>query len=306
MFEVTFLGTAASRPTAERGVAGLMVFHGTERFLVDCGEGTQRQLARAQIGHRRLNRIFLTHGHLDHILGLAGLVASISEANYESQLTIYGPAEAVRLAKRLLDDIVLPEAGQAAEIAYVVLESGETVVGEAVEVHCIAVPHRDADCLAYCFEEKPRRHFDVAAAERLGVEEGPERQALTRGENVARADGTVIFPDDVLGPPRPAARLAVVGDIGDTSGLVEFTTGVDALIIEATYLSSEVEKARHYGHLTAQDAAEFAGRTGARALYLTHISNRYTGPEILAEARASYPAAVVAEDLLHIEVAHTG
>ena len=306
MFDILFLGTAASRPTAERGLASLMVFHEAERFLVDCGEGTQRQMMRAGTGFRRLNRILLTHGHLDHVLGLAGLIASLSEQEPTNQVTIYGPEAAVTLARRLLEDVVLPEASTAIDLGFVELAGGETIACDDIQVHCMAAPHRDADSLAYLFEEAPHRHFDAAAADRLGIPEGGERRRLVAGEPVILADGREILPDAVLGPPRPGTRLLVVGDVGDTGSRAEFGADVDALVIEATYLEAERDRARHYGHLTARDAARFAGQVRARALYLTHISARYRGDEILAEARETFVDAELAEDLMRVSVGGPG
>jgi len=302
MFDIMFLGTAASRPTADRGLSGLMVFHETERFLVDCGEGTQRQLIRGKVGYRKLTRVFLTHCHLDHILGLGGLAASFSEWEPLKELTIYGPPTAISLARRLLCDVVLPEAGTALDIQFVELAGGETVSCDHVQVRATAVPHREAECLAYLFEEPAHRHFNRVIAERLGVPEGPARHQLAKGEAVTLGDGTTILPDDVLGPPVAGTRLMVVGDIADPDGLLDIAADVDGLVIESTYLEADREHARHYGHLTAVDAARFATACRARALYLTHISGRYTGTEILEEARHWYANAVLAEDLMRASI----
>nr|MBC8248138.1 ribonuclease Z [Anaerolineales bacterium] len=164
------------------------------------------------------------------------------------------------------------------------------------------VTHRGPGCLGYTFREKEKRPFLVDEAEALGVPAGPERGRLVRGELVTLADGTVVHPDQVLGPPIPGAKLVFVGDAAHTNNLVEVASHADALVIEATYLSKEEELAREYGHLTAAAAATLARQARVRQLYLTHISRRYSAEAVLAEARAIFPQTVVARDLDHFRI----
>jgi ribonuclease Z len=301
MFELVFLGTSASRPTAERGLPALMVLHASERFLVDCGEGTQRQLVRAGLGFRRLGRIFLTHAHLDHVLGLAGLVASLAETPARETITIHGSAPALEVAKRLVD-AVLPETDEAVELRFDRIEVGKPIACRSLRVLPVPVVHRGGGSFGFLFEEPGHRRFDAAKAQALGIPPGTERHRLQAGETASLADGRVVRPDEVLGPPEPGLRLLVIGDTAEIDNLLPHAAGVDGLVIEATFLSRERDKARQYGHITAAEAATLAREAGVGALILSHISARYAGPEILAEARGIFPHAQLASDLARFKV----
>lgn len=302
MFEVVFLGTAASVPTAERGMPALVVQHGVRRFLVDCGEGTQRQLPKSGLGYRHLDTVLLTHGHLDHVLGLGGLAATFSEWGTIPCLAIHGGADALGEARRFLQGVVMPGAGSALAIDFIDLTPGVVIEDATLTVTAFPVEHRDTASFGFVFEARGQRHFDAARAEVLGVPPGPPRQRLTHGEAVTLGNGRRVTPDEVLGPPEPGARLVVIGDAARTDNLVAHVRGADALVIEATYCEAEAEKARAFGHITATEAARLAVQADVGALWLTHISARYRGPEIEAEARAVFPNARVAADFARTQV----
>lgn len=297
MFELVFLGTSASRPTAARGLPGLMVLHESERFLVDCGEGTQRQLILSGLGYRRLERVFLTHSHLDHTLGLGGLFAAFGEWPEARTLTVYGGAHVIDVVRALAEQVVLPETEGRLAIDFVTLTPGLEIPCRSVKVRTVPVRHRGEPCFGFLFEELEHRPFSEEKARALGIPEGPARHSLAQGEAVTLADGRRIAPDEVLGPPEPGTRLLVIGDTEEIESLVEPARGVDGLVIEATFLEHERERAREYGHITAAEAAQLAGRAHVGALYLSHISGRYQGDEILAEARRYFPNCQVANDL---------
>ena len=304
MFTLDFLGTSASVPTAERGLPAILVSHDGRRFLVDCGEGTQRQLIRAGLGFRRIDTVLLTHGHLDHVLGLGGLAATFSEWGTQHALTVYGGRDALREARRLLEGVVLPEAGRALEAHFVPLAPGPVLADEALRLTAFRVRHRETDSFGFVFEGRPRRHFDRTRAAALGLPESTLRQRLAAGEAVRLADGREIAPEAVLGPEEPGPRLAVIGDLETTEGLVEHVRGADALVIEATFAAADAERARAYAHITAAQATALAREARVGALYLTHISARYRGPELEAEARTVFPAARVVADLDRVTVTH--
>lgn len=306
MFEVIFLGSAASVPTAERGMPSMLVQHGRCRFLVDCGEGTQRQLLKSGVGYRRLDTVLLTHGHLDHVLGLGGLAATFSEWGTIERLAVYGGVDALREAKRFLGGVVMPEAGSSLTIDYVALKPGVVFEDETLELSAFPVAHRNTDSFGFVFADKPQRHFDVAKAAALGLPEGPQRHALARGRAVRLDNGRQVSPDDVLGPLRPGARLVVVGDTQETDNLHDVARAADVLVIEATYSERETGQARTFGHITAAEAARLARDAGVGALYLTHLSARYEGPELEAEARAIFPRSRVVDDFERITIAHAG
>ena len=301
MIEIVFLGTSASAPSIHRGLSAQIVLYKDYRFLVDCGEGTQRQILRSGLGFKRLNRILLTHGHLDHMLGLGGLVSTFARWEAIDHLEIYGGGWALERVHDLIYGVVLRGAKPSIQIDLIEVSPGVVLEDDTFEVVAFPVAHR-GPCLGYLFREKPRRPFLNELAEALGVPQGPERRQLVAGKPVTLSDGRVIHPDDVLGPPRQGACLVHVGDAGRTRDLEETVRGADMLVIEATYLRREADMARRFAHLTAAQAARLAQDAGVHRLVLTHISRRYREAEILDEAQAIFPETTVARDFDHFRV----
>ena len=302
MFELVFLGTSASAPSIHRGLSAQVVLYNEYRFLIDCGEGTQRQLLKSGLGFKRLDKILLTHGHLDHILGLGGLASTFSRWEAMDHVEIYAGAWALERVKDLLLGVVLRGANPSLRIDFIQLEPGVIMEDARFRLRAFPVSHRGPDCFGFTFEEKARRPFLVEKAEALGVPPGPERKRLVNGEAITLADGRVVTPDEVLGDPLPGARLVFVGDAGRTDDLVDEAHQADALVIEATYLEVEADMARKFGHLTAAQAARLAAEADVRELYLTHISRRYREAEVLAEAQAIFPNTHIARDFDRVKV----
>jgi ribonuclease Z len=305
MFELIFLGTSASAPSVHRGLSAQVVLYNEYRFLIDCGEGTQRQLLKSGLGFKRLDKILLTHGHLDHILGLGGLASTFSRWEAIDHVEIYGGAWALERVKDLLLGVVLRGTEPPMQIDFVELEPGPLMEDDKFCLSTFPVAHRGPDCFGFAFQEKAHRPFLVEKAEALDVPAGPERKKLVSGQAITLADGRTITPDQVLGEPVPGAKLVFVGDAGRTDNLVDAARDADALVIEATYLEVEADMAREFGHLTAAQAARLAAEAGVRDLYLTHISRRYREPEVLAEAQAIFPTVHVARDFDRIKIVKT-
>jgi ribonuclease Z len=303
MFEVVFLGTSASAPSIQRGLSASMVLYREYRFLIDCGEGTQRQILQSGLGFKRLNKILLTHGHLDHILGLGGLASTFSRWEAIDSMEIYGGSSTLARVKDLLLKVVLRTDKLSIKFKFVPLKPGLIFEDNTFQLSAFPVTHRGADCFGFLFEEKIRRPFLNDKAEALGVPVGPERRQLVSGQSITLADGRIIQPDDVLGPEIPGAKLVFVGDAGQTDDLLDVAHNADALIIEATYLNTEAEMAYRFGHITAAQAAQLAREANVQHLYLTHLSRRYRDQDVLDEARAIFPNTVVARDFDRIKVA---
>lgn len=300
MFALTFLGTSASVPSAERNHPALLVEAAGQRILVDCGEGTQRQLLRSRAGFRRLDRILLTHGHLDHVLGIPGLFSTLGLRQTSDIMTVHGGPGTLDIVARMLAG--LWGAGRAPiPVEFVALAEGLVIDAGEFTVDCFPVRHRDTDSFGFVFRSPARRHLLADRLAALGVPDGPLRGELAAGRPIVIA-GRTIDPEDVLGPPSGGRKLVVIGDTETTDGLSQHVAGADLLVIEATFLDRDASTARDYGHLTATEAASFAAANNVKQLVLVHMSGRYPDDEILAEAVKVHPGTRIAADFDHIVI----
>jgi ribonuclease Z len=296
LFEILFLGTSASAPSAKRGLSAQIVKHDEYRFLVDCGEGTQRQILQSGTGFKNLTNILLTHGHLDHILGLGGLLSTFLRWEAIEELNIFGGRATLDRVHTLIYDVVLRGNQPPMPLTLHEIKPGTFFEADDFSITAFPVTHRGPDCLGYIFEGKARRPFLAEKADALGVPFGPERRQLVEGNAITLSDGRRVTPDDVLGPLTKGSKLVIVGDTGRTDNLVEVARDADALVIEATYLDEEAEMAGKFSHMTARQAAELAARANVKRLILTHISRRYREKDVLKEAQVVFPNTVVARD----------
>jgi ribonuclease Z len=301
MIALTFLGTSASVPSAERNHPALLVEAAGKRILVDCGEGTQRQLLRSGAGFRRLDRILLTHGHLDHVLGIPGLFSTLGLRQSSDAMTVHAGPGTLDLVVRMLAG--LWGAGRAPiAVQFAPLTEGQVIDAGEFTVDCFPVRHRDTDSFGFAFQTPARRHLLPDRLASLGVPDGPARGELAAGRPVAIEDGRTISPEDVLGPPSGGRKLVVIGDTETTDGLSKYVVDADVLVIEATFLDRDAPTARDYGHLTAAEAAGFAAANNVKQLVLTHLSGRYQDEEILAEATRVFPNTRIAADFDRIVI----
>ena len=296
MFEVCFLGTSASAPSVERNMTSTLLIHEGERFLLDCAEGTQRQILQSGLGFKDLRRIFLTHGHLDHILGLGGIASTFGRWEAISSMEIYGGRWALDRVRDLMK-VVLRSKEVDIDIQFIEIKPGRLIEKKNLTIDAFTVLHRGAGCFGYVFQEKTKRPFLVEEAQKLGVPAGPERKRLVAGEAITLANGRVVLPEEVLGPPVSGTKFVYVGDIARIDEVVEPARNADALVMESTYLAEDSAIARKFGHITAAESATCAREANVKQLYLTHISRRYSGAAVSAQARAIFPNTIVANDL---------
>ncbi len=296
MFELFFLGTSASAPSAQRGLPAQIVIHNEHRFLVDCGEGTQRQILRSGLGFRKLTRLLVTHSHLDHILGIGGLVSTYLRWEAIDQLEIYAGKSALERIEDLLFRVVIRGAKASFPIKLIPIKDGVIIEEKDLSVKAFSVNHRGPDCFGFTFEEHGKRPFLAEKAEQLDIPHGPWRRDLVNGSSTTLPDGRVIQPEEVMGDFEVGTKLVLVGDAAETASLVEHCRLADGLVIEGTYLQPEEEMARQFSHLTARDAALLANEAGVRQLFITHISRRYRDKDVEKEAQALFPNSVVVHD----------
>jgi ribonuclease Z len=296
--DLVFLGTSGSAPTAQRAPSALLLRRGGERLLFDCGEGTQRQLLRSSVGLIELREVFVSHFHADHYLGLPGMLKTFSLRGRELPLTIYGPPglnELFGALRRIFGKLTY-------ELELVELRPGDVL--ERGDYNLVTFPVAHAvQSLGFALVEHPRPgRFDVEAADALGVPSGPERGLLQAGESVTLDDGTVVTPDEVLGSARPGRKVVLSGDTAPSATVLEAARGAEVLVHEATFLEEERDRAQETGHATALDAAEIAREAEVGLLALTHLSNRYFGPDVAREARTIFAETMVPKDFDVIDV----
>jgi ribonuclease Z len=296
--DLVFLGTSGSMPTAQRAPTAILLRRGGERLLFDCAEGTQRQLLRSEIGLVELKEIFLTHYHADHYLGLPGMLKTFALRGRETPITIYGPPGLRKLFVAL--KVIF---GQLTYPYYLEeLRPGTDLDRGDYALVTFPVEH-GLHSIGYALVEHPRPgRFDVDAANRLGVLEGPERGALQAGRAITLPDGRAVTPDMVLGPERPGRKVVLAGDTAPAASVLEAARGAEVLVHEATFCHEEEERARETAHSTALDAAALAREADVQLLALTHLSPRYLAGQVAREARAVFPETVVPKDFDIIEI----
>jgi ribonuclease Z len=296
---ITFLGTAAARPTVARNVSSLVVQREGELLMFDCGEGTQRQMMRFGTGFA-LDDVFFTHMHADHFLGVIGLLRTLGLQGREEPMRLWTPRgteDTLRQAVELgVERVTFP-------VQITGLAAGEAVERGPYAVVPFKTTHAGRS-LGYAVVEHPRLgRFDPERARHLGVPEGPLWGRLHHGADVV-VDGRTVAASEVVGPPRPGRRVVYSGDTRPVAATTRAAQDADLLIHEATFASDEAARARATGHSTARDAARIASQAGARRLVLTHFSPRYADdPRLLErEARALFPEVTSAFDGLTLEI----
>lgn len=294
MLKVILLGTSGSMPTVNRSPPSILITKDRDKILLDCGEGTQRQMMRGRTGVN-ISSIFITHWHADHFLGLPGLIHTLSFLNREDKLEVYGPRWA---GVPNLFALIRPQF----DIDFIELATGDVVKNALYTVKAVDV-HHTMNSFGYVFEERERPgKFNRKAAESLGLKPGPMYTKLQQGHSVVAGE-TVIKPEDVIGPRRSGRKIVYTGDTRPCDSIVETAKNADLLIHDSTLSDDLKEYAKEVGHSTASEAAEIAKRANVLKLVLTHISSRYTNPSpLLKSAKEIFENTILGEDLLEIDV----
>ncbi len=297
---IIFLGTGGSWPTVKRNVSSIAIKRGSEILLFDCGEGTQRQFQKSNLSYMQISKIFITHFHGDHFLGLPGLIQTMQLNDRDKPLHIYGPKGMEELTDQLL---TLGYFRPSYRIISHDLNNGDKIEFEDYSIHTLEVNH-NVPTFSYCLLEHQRPgKFNKPRAIEIGIPEGPLFSQLQRGQCITLANGKTIVPDLVLGPSRKGRMIVISGDTKPCEELIEFSKDADVLIHEATFDSELQEVAKEYGHTTAFQAAEIAKKACVDKLFLVHISPRYLDSHVLEnEARKAFLHSFVPKDFHEIEV----
>lgn len=297
---IIFLGTGGSWPTVKRNVSSIALKRGREIILFDCGEGTQRQFQKSNLSYMQISKIFLTHYHGDHFLGIPGLIQTMQLNDRDIPLHVYGPKGITSLMKSLLS---LGYFKPGYQIFVHEVNDGDTLTFDGYHIQVMAVDH-GIPAVAYMLKEDMRPgRFNKPKALELGIPEGPLFSKLQKGNSITLDDGRVITPDMVLGQPRPGRKIVISGDTRPYQPMVAFAKNADVLIHEATFDSELEDIALDYGHTTARQAAVIAKKANVGKLFLVHISPRYLDHRVLEEdAKKIFPQSFVPKDFQEVEV----
>jgi ribonuclease Z len=300
--QLVFLGTSSAVPTSDRGLSSIALMRGAELLLFDAGEGMQRNFIKAGLGINRKMKIFITHMHADHCVGLLGLLQTMSLQGREKSVYIYGEP---RLEEFLRENIRIINFRLTFDIIVRKIEKTGLVVREKdYQISCCETLH-SVPSFAYCLEEFDRPGtFNITEAKRLGIPEGELYSKLQHGQNIIYG-GKMIKSTHVVGPPRRGRKIGVSGDTRPTDKLVRFFKDCDVLVFESTYGQDKQEKAIENGHSTAAEAATIAKRAQVDKLLLTHFSARYDETSLLVkEASAIHNNVEAAEDLKVVKISY--
>jgi ribonuclease Z len=299
--EVVFLGTAGSIPTPKRSLPAVLIRRKGEQIMFDCGEGVQRQMITAGVGFHRKMKVFVTHMHGDHVLGLPGLIQTMALLDRSEKLEVYGPLGIRKFVESIRETVqfalTFPIEIREVEEAGTICEEEEYHVEAVLSNHVIPG-------LAYARVEKPRHgKFYPEKAKALGIPEGPLWSKLQHGKKVKLSNGRIVKSEEVMGPPRPGRKIVYTGDTRPFKELAKFAADADLLIHDATLDDELAERAEEDGHSTPSQAAKTAKEAKVKKLVLTHISARYRDAStLLKQAKKIFKNTIVAEDFLKIEI----
>ena len=299
MLELLFLGTGASVPSRNKATSCIAVRNGSNIILMDCGEGSQRQIMISPFSFMKIKAILITHLHGDHVFGLPGLLQTMSLSGRTEPVTVYGPKGIKACVEAFMN---ATEGETIYPLDIVEVDGGETFRISDMTVSVYPTEH-NITSVGYVVKEDDRPgKLDREKALSLGLKDGPEMSRIKNGETV-----NGVKPEDVLGPSIKGASISYTGDTKKSQSVIEASKDVSVLVHECTYMASETDLAEEHAHSTAIQAAESAKEAGAKNLILTHISNRYDDlQEVVNEAKTVFPNTYAAEDMQMFEIRSDG
>ncbi|MEK6898962.1 MAG: ribonuclease Z [Nanoarchaeota archaeon] len=292
--QITFLGTGNAMPTAQRNHPSILLDCNAEHILIDCGEGTQRQLRIAKENPCKITRILLTHLHGDHILGIPGLIKTLEMSEYQKTLKIYGPSGTKKhfeLLEKLYGNFKIKHE----------IHENRTIEEKDFKIQTLPMSH-GTPTLAYSFEIKEKRRIDKAKLKKLKIKNSPLLGELQKGKNII-IDNKKLNAKS-LTYLQPGKKVSFVLDTLPNSNIEKIAKNADLFICEATFSSKEAEIAKDHKHLTAEQAATYAKKAKAKKLILTHISQRYehTLETLKNEAHKLFKNTSISSDLQKIKI----
>ncbi|NLE05607.1 MAG: ribonuclease Z [Crenarchaeota archaeon] len=296
---LTFLGTSAAVPTNERSLPAVLLSFGNEQFLFDCGEGVQRQIIKAKTGLHKPIKIFITHLHGDHVLGLPGLLQTMALLDRQRSVDVYGPVGVAKYFSCLRETL---QFNLTFQVNIFEIQKPGIICDEKQYFFEAQNNNHTVNGFSYAFIEKPRPgRFDTKKAIEFGVPQGPAWSQLHNGQDYTLPNGKIVKSNDVTGPKRKGRKIVYSGDTKPSEAFIELASQSDIIIHEATFDDDLIEKANLDGHSTPSQAALQAKKAKAKQLILTHISARYTDDSsLLTQAQKIFPNTQVAKDFLVI------
>lgn len=295
--EILFLGTSSMVPTKERNQSGVLISYKNEGILVDCGEGMQRQLKIAGISLTRITKVLISHWHGDHVLGLPGLIQSMSASNYDKTLRIYGPFGTRKFVKKMFEAFVFDKR---ADIEVNEARKGRFFENADFILKSMPLKH-NVETLGYSLLEKDRRKINLKFTKKMNVPEGPLLGKLQGGRSIVWK-GKKIDVDKATYKIK-GKKVTIISDTAPCKGADILAKDSDLLICESTYSSELENKSREYNHMTSKQAAELANRSNTKKLILTHFSARYKDANNLEkDARGYFGNVLCARDFMKIDL----
>jgi len=297
--KLVFLGTSAAQPTEKRGLSCICLEKEGEILMFDAGEAAQIAYMKSGLGWNKKMKLFVTHLHGDHCVGILGLLQTMSMQNRTESLEIFGPKG---IDEFLAANIKVLNFGLPFSILINIINEGKIFENKKYTIHTAKANH-SITAFSYLFDEKDKPgRFNVAEAKELGIPEGELWNKLQNGEEIEH-NGKKIKPEQVLGEKRPGKKIGISGDTMPTKKLEEFFQGCDYLVFDSTFIEKEKERALDTCHSTAKQAAELGKNAKVKNLILTHFSARYKDEiEHKSEAEKIHDSVITAKDLLEVEI----